>query len=268
MGKVAVKFSNFLLTHCDLRIFSRIPIERDMSAEADNSSDSEVDFLDSVDQTQNQSSSSPPPIQTFFESVQKSNINRNIKADIIQFLNEAVDAKTKLQIYRRRLHQQSQAKTSTSISAHQTTVPTLFTTSTPLQRSTSNPQFVTQISPIPKQRRSNTPPAHTTSVSISNTQTTNMGQPTLTAADITQIQDTLNQSVGQNDTRLRTFTGNPEDAVSWLEDFECLADSNNWNDDRKRTKLGIYLSNASREWYSLEISGNSENMANGKRFLF
>ena len=81
-----------------------------------------------------------------------------------------------------------------------------------------------------------------------------MGQPTLTAADITQIQDILNQSVGQNDTRLRTFTVNPEDAVSWLEDFEYLADSNNWNDNRKRTKLDIYLSNAGRDWYSLEIS--------------
>ena len=150
-GKSSCEFSNFLLTHCDLRIFSRIPIEKDMSAEADNSSDSEVEFLDSVDQTQNQSSSSPPPIQTLFESVQKSNINRNIKADIIKFLNEAVDAKTKLQIYRRRLHQQSQAETSNSIVAHQTTVPILFTTSTPLQRSTSNPQFSTQFSPIPRQ---------------------------------------------------------------------------------------------------------------------
>ena len=228
-----------------------------MSTEADYSSDSEVEFLESVEQTQNLSSSSPPPIQTIFESVQKSNINQNIKADIIKFLNEAVDAKTKLQIYRQRLHQQSQTKTTTSSAEHQATVPTFFTTSTPLRRSTSNPEFGIQVSPIPRHTRPSTPPVLTTTT-ILNQQTTVMGQPTLTATDITQIQDIINQSVGQNDTRLRTFTGNPEDAVSWLEDFQCLAESNNWNDDRKRTKLGIYLSNAGREWYSLEISGTQK----------
>ena len=95
-----------------------------------------------------------------------------------------------------------------------------------------------------------------------------MGQPTLTSADLTQIQDIINQSAGQNDTRLRTFMGNPEDAVSWMEDFECLAESNNWNDDRKRTKLGIYLSNAGREWYSLEISGTQKTWQEVKDSFF
>ena len=67
-----------------------------MATKADNSSDSEVEFLESVEQTQNLSSSSPPPIQTIFKSVEKSNINRNIKADILKFLHDAIDAKTKL----------------------------------------------------------------------------------------------------------------------------------------------------------------------------
>ena len=179
-----------------------------MSTEADNSSESEVEFLETVEQTENLSSSSPPPIQTIFESIQKSNINRNIKADIIKFFNEAVDAKTKLRLFRRRPHQQSQANTSNSSVAHQATVPTLFTTSTPLQRSTSYPEFGI-ISPIPQPIRPNTPPILTTNTSISNPQTTTMGQPTLTTADLTQIQDIINQSTGQKRHTSQNFHRQP-----------------------------------------------------------
>ena len=85
------------------------------------------------------------------------------------------------------------------------------------------------------------------------------GQATLTATDLTQIQDLNNQSVHQNDSRLRTFTGNPDDAISWMDDFKYHADANGWNDQKKKKKLGTYLSGAGKEWYSLEIANSQKN---------
>ena len=82
---------------------------------------------------------------------------------------------------------------------------------------------------------------------------------TLTAADITQITNIVSQHTqDHNDAKIRPFSGLQREAVSWLEDFEFIANSNNWNDDKKIVKLGAYLTGNGRDWYTLEVV----NMAN------
>ena len=72
---------------------------------------------------------------------------------------------------------------------------------------------------------------------------------TLTAADITQITNIVSQHTqDHNDAKIRPFSGLQREAVSWLEDFEFIGNSNNWNDDKKIVKLGVYLTGNGRDW--------------------
>ena len=71
----------------------------------------------------------------------------------------------------------------------------------------------------------------------------------LTQQDISDIKDLIVNNIQKDDTsRLRQFSGSPKDAVSFLEDFEYHAIANNWDNDKRRTKLGTYLTNAGRDW--------------------
>ena len=124
-------------------------------------------------------------------------------------------------------------------STSQTTVPQSTTTrSTSVQSSTihSSAQF-----------------SHTQQSS-----TQNRRMATLTAADLTQITDIVTQSSQNNEPKLRVFSGSPKDAVSWMEDFEFQANANGWDDARKKSKLGGFLTGPGRAWFSLEIEGTNK----------
>ena len=80
----------------------------------------------------------------------------------------------------------------------------------------------------------------------------------LSAADITAITDIVQQNQS-NEYRPQLFNGNPNEAASWMEDFIYNADALNWNDDKRRTKLGASVIKAARDWYYLNIQGTNMN---------
>ena len=92
----------------------------------------------------------------------------------------------------------------------------------------------------------------TTSTS-STTEATEPTMANLSAQDLQEISNLIQNSPQTNDTRLRQFNGSPTDAVQWIEEFEYYADANGWDNNKRRTKLGTYLTGPSREWFTLEI---------------
>ena len=78
----------------------------------------------------------------------------------------------------------------------------------------------------------------------------------LTPADITQITNIVTQNT-QNDAKIRNFSGLQKEAVSWMDDFEYVAIASNWDDAKKVSKLGAYLTGSGREWYSLYVQGQN-----------
>ena len=91
---------------------------------------------------------------------------------------------------------------------------------------------------------------------------------TLTADDITNITSIVSQNTPNNDVRVKQFTGQPNEAVSFFEDYDYFANANGWDDERKRVKLGTYLTGAAREWYSLEIEGTNKTWAQVRTSYF
>jgi len=90
----------------------------------------------------------------------------------------------------------------------------------------------------------------------------------LTQQDIAEITNIVTQHTQQNDVRVKQFNGNPKDAVSFFEDFEYFASASGWDDERRRVKLGTYLTGAAREWYSLEIERQDKSWEQVKTSFF
>ena len=63
------------------------------------------------------------------------------------------------------------------------------------------------------------------------------------------------------DTNIRKFNGSPEEAVDWMDEFECRAKANDWDDAKIKVKLPIYLNKTGREWNSMEIEGTNKTWA-------
>ena len=87
---------------------------------------------------------------------------------------------------------------------------------------------------------------------------------TLTNDDIAEITNIVTQHGQKDESRVKQFSGQPKDAVSFFEDFEYYANANGWDDNRKRVKLGTYLTNSAREWYSVDIEGTEKTWAQVK----
>jgi hypothetical protein len=80
----------------------------------------------------------------------------------------------------------------------------------------------------------------------------------LTPQDITDITNIISSNNNTGDYRLKPFGGSPNEAVSWMEEFEYHAMSNSWDDDKKKSKLGTFCTGAAREWYTLEVFGTTK----------
>ena len=90
----------------------------------------------------------------------------------------------------------------------------------------------------------------------------------LTNEDIVEITNIVTQHGHKDESRLKQFSGQPKDAVSFFEDFEYYANANGWDDNRKRVKLGTYLTNSAREWYSVDIEGTEMSWEEVKRAFY
>ena len=95
---------------------------------------------------------------------------------------------------------------------------------------------------------------------------TNMS--TLTATDISNITNIIQSNQNSNDNRLKQFNGSPSEAVQWIEEFEYYAGANGWDDNKRRSKLGTYLTGPSREWFTLEVNNTNLNWDDVKTLFF
>ena len=82
----------------------------------------------------------------------------------------------------------------------------------------------------------------------------------LSTTDLAQIKKIM-ENTQDIDNNLRKFSGLPEEAVEWMDEFECRAKANGWDDSKIKVKLPIYLTKTGREWYSIEIDGTTKNWA-------
>ena len=90
-----------------------------------------------------------------------------------------------------------------------------------------------------------------------------------TDEDITNITNIVTQNAQKDDAKIRQFSGLQKEAVSWMEDYDYIALSNDWNDEKKIRKLGAYLTGSGREWYSLCIQNqNNLTWANVKTAFY
>ena len=90
----------------------------------------------------------------------------------------------------------------------------------------------------------------------------------LSATDISRITNIVSQHSQSNDVRIKQFNGQPNEAVNFFEDYEYFANASEWDEERKKVKLGTYLTGAAREWYSLEIEGTNKTWTQVKDAFF
>ena len=216
----------------------------------------------------------------------KVELKQEIFDNLEKIFRESSNAKTELKEYRKRLakanvalNQQSKGETKveptipkvvvniTTQTSPQKSTQLSFNTShwsqqfssTPLPRFSSNlfNQIYSKVTPIvtvsnqtPITLNITSTTATASPASTSITQNMSLGMShNLTQQDISDIKDLIVNNIQKDDTsRLRQFSGSPKDAVSFLEDFEYHAIANNWDNDKRRTKLGTYLTNAGRDW--------------------
>ena len=95
---------------------------------------------------------------------------------------------------------------------------------------------------------------------------TNMNN--LTAQDIADITSIVTSNQHSNDNRLRQFNGNPTEAIGWLEEFDCYASSNNWDDTKRRSKIGTFCTGTAKDWYALEIHGSQKDWNDIKKSFY
>ena len=105
------------------------------------------------------------------------------------------------------------------------------------------------ISSIPRQR--------ILSITESNDQSDEDMAANLSREAIQEITTILQNNTQSTDVRMRQFNGNSDEAVAWIEEFEYFADSNGWDDAKRKSKLGTYLTGPSRDWFRLEIRNST-----------
>ena len=148
------------------------------------------------------------------------------------------------------------------MTANVTTVTTAFTSGPSTQSVTTATTTATITTTVATTTAASTTTTPTTSGITATTQSvvtpgtsTIQRMANLSQADLTGITDIVAQNAQKDDGKIRQFIGLQKEAVSWMEDYEYIVLSNNWNDDKKIVKLGAYLTGSGREWYSLYVQG-------------
>ena len=222
-----------------------------------------------------------PQIETIKASIKRSNIPVNIKPLINEQLNKALSDRAEkvkiLQQYNRlksfvqnlnqspitvstRTSTPTVQSTATSSRSNRTPIQTFhstpFTGTVPPPRTNSFPDLSslfnqTPITPTPIRRKS-------ISIIPTNQSQNQTKMNTLTAQDILDITNIVNNSPNDNRTTIRPFNGNSNDDVNWMEMFEYNATANNWTDDKKKMKLGTVLMGNALDWYALEVQASNK----------
>ena len=79
-----------------------------------------------------------------------------------------------------------------------------------------------------------------------------------------ELRDIIGEVVTGNITgpgtpRLDTFSGEkPAELGRWLEDFEYIAEAQNWTNGVKMRKFPLYLTGSAREWHNLYVRDAGE----------
>ena len=228
-------------------------------------------------------------IDNFISVIQKCNINVEIKAKLLEYLRESHDVKAATELYKVELKKQLEEKLQEANRQHRAhtssvksddwddnweetfTSPTRQRSSTRAQEGETSGQPTATSTPI-----GTTPFVQQIEVSPIVPPRTPVSQDTngrqmaaLTDEDITNITNIVNQNAQKDDAKIRQFSGLQKEAVSWMEDYDYIALSNDWNDEKKIRKLGAYLTGSGREWYSLCIQGqNNLTWANVKTAFY